>query len=380
MIRIYLSIILFASISIIGNAQTVSTWVGPAVNDDMIFDNHGNIFGSDFNNGVVYKVEPNGTVTPFVSGLTNANGLAFDDDENLFVVDFSGNKIVKVDPGGNSTDFITGLTQPSGLIKMLNEDTLIFTSYQQNALYKASISDGTVVPFVSGGELDGPVGLHYTDGGDLLIANFDNNKVFRVEADNSLTRIYSIPISPQTTGFIEVLDDHIYATMLNANKIYRANFDGEYVLIAGSFAGSTDGDVSVARFRSPNGILKSLGGDSLFISEFSSVGIRVITGLDPTVGIEQMLPPIIQDLVVYPNPAIDYINFDFYLFEPLTEIQIEIIDLSGRIVQQKNWSNWFDKGSNQLKIELSDNLANGKYLYQLRDEGRLLAGGNIQIQ
>ena len=373
-------VLLFCFSFLTTQAQTVSTWVAPNITDDMIFDDEGNIFGSDFSNGRIYKVEPNGTVTEFATGFSTCNGLAFDDDGNLFVVDFTAGSITEIDPLGNKTSLITGLSQPSGLIRVPNTDTMVYTRYGANRISKISMTDGGTASFIIGQGLDGPVGLHYTDDGDLLVANYNNSKVFRVEDDNTLTQITHIPINPQAVGFIEILDDHIYSTFINGHKLYRSNFDGEYVLIAGSTTGSTDGDVSVAKFSSPNGILKSLGGDSLFISDFGGTGIRVITGLDPFVGVESLIPAIVQDIQVYPNPAAEEVHFEFSLYESLDEIQIQIADLSGRIVQVENWSQRFLVGNQMLSFQLSRSLISGQYLYQIKDESRLLAGGNIQIQ
>ena len=56
------------------------------ISDDLIYGPNGAIYGSDFNGDTVFKINPDGTVSAFVSGIQNPNGLAFDNNQNLYVV------------------------------------------------------------------------------------------------------------------------------------------------------------------------------------------------------------------------------------------------------------------------------------------------------
>ena len=84
-------------------AQEVSTFFSSSsidVNDGLIFDAEGNLYGSDFEEGSVYKITPLGDASTFIDGLVSPNGLAFDSNDNLFVADFSNSRIHKYDIDG----------------------------------------------------------------------------------------------------------------------------------------------------------------------------------------------------------------------------------------------------------------------------------------
>jgi sugar lactone lactonase YvrE len=58
----------------------------------------------------IYRIDPNGQVQPFVSGLGRAQGLAFDVERNLYVVGYTQGEggIVKITPAGEITQVIAG--------------------------------------------------------------------------------------------------------------------------------------------------------------------------------------------------------------------------------------------------------------------------------
>ena len=64
----------------------------------MIADKAGNLYGTTGGGGggfgTVFKVAPNGTVSPFASGLNNPNGVVIDFQGNLDVADFNNQRIV----------------------------------------------------------------------------------------------------------------------------------------------------------------------------------------------------------------------------------------------------------------------------------------------
>ena len=85
----YLFLFLFGSVL---HSQNVSTFFSDSsrdVDDSMIFNSNGDLFGSNFNGDTVYKINGGANATPFVTGLSNPNGLALDADENLFVCEYS---------------------------------------------------------------------------------------------------------------------------------------------------------------------------------------------------------------------------------------------------------------------------------------------------
>ncbi len=361
------------------SSQTVSTWLmNGNISDDLIHGPNGAIYGSDFNGDSVIKIDPDGTVSAFVSGIQNPNGLAFDNNQNLYVVGWGQGIIWKVDPSGTKDALISGLANPSGLIQMLNEDTLLFSTPIQNSISKLTL-DGIVVPYIVDNQLNAPVGLDYNENGELIIANFSDNRIFKVEADESLTLIANISAAPQGIGYISCLGDYIFATMFSSNKIYRTDYDGNFALVAGSTLGSVDGDASVAQFNNPNGILSTINGDSLLVSDYGTGSLRVITGLDLISSIEEKLPVVLEDIQVFPNPTSEKLFLKFSIQEPLTMIRLEFIDATGKVIYYENWNELFSIGNIKLEINPLPRIIPGNYFYRLSDETRVLAGGSVRI-
>lgn len=292
-----INILLFGVISF---GQTTVTTVVDSTDfpftDDLIFDSQGNLFCADYSGDAVFKRTPNGTLSEFASGFNTPNGLAFDSNGNLFVCDNLGNAIYKLDNTGAFLDTFP-VTYPSGIIKDEASDTMIFTTYGAQSHIKKLAPDGAIFDFHSGTPLAGPVGLAYCQG-ELYVANFDNRKIFHVEPD-SLVFIAQLPGSG-SLGFIATLGNSLLATAFNGQKIYTVNLaDSSVTHYAGSTAGSVDGPIETAKFITPNGIVVNATQDTMYVSEYNSKNLRMITGF--TVGAEELFPK--TTLRMYPNPT-----------------------------------------------------------------------------
>lgn len=296
--------------------------------DDLLFDAAGNLYCADYGGNAVFKRTPDGTVTTFASGFNTPNGLAFDSQQNLFVADNVGNRIYKLDYSGQFLDTFA-ITGPSGLIRMPDSDTLLFTQYPGNSLNKLA-PDGTVVPLYTGAPVNGAVGLTWSPEGRLYMANFTDSKVFEVVFGATVT-LDSLAALPDPAsgnswlGFIEYAQGFIWATAFSTHKIYKIDpGDGEVTYVAGSTSGSTDGDVAVARFSNPNGIAASVTGDTLYVSDYGTGRLRMLTEIPLEIDEGAASFPV----VVYPNPVTESFRLTFP--EAVAPDYMELIDVSGK--------------------------------------------------
>lgn len=340
--------------------QSVSTFIdssatGARITDALLFDNQGNLYGSDYSGNSVYKLSPSGILSTVVSSLDSPNGLAFDSQGNLFICDNTGNNIYKIDGSGRLSDSFA-ITNPAGIIKDLNSDTLFFTTYTGSQLMKLT-PDGAILPWFSGSPLNGPVGFCYDDQGQLYLANFNDRNIYRVYPD-SLQYLASLPGTPTSAlGSITYAFGSIWATNFQNHKIFRVFIDykDSVVLYAGSTAGFTDGALDSAKFRQPNGIVAK--NDSLFISEFATGNIRIIANIDADLTIEKK--PVFQpEIAVYPNPTSAKVYLQFT--DGARSFNYEIIDEQGALMQS---------GQNeQSPIDIST-LEKGLYFLKFEIEG-----------
>src|SRR5205823_1147500 len=74
------------------------------------FDREGQMYVSSRQNGTVYRVAPNGTMSAYAEGMGIATGIAFDREENLYVGDRSGT-IFKI--GRDRQTFVFSTLEPS---------------------------------------------------------------------------------------------------------------------------------------------------------------------------------------------------------------------------------------------------------------------------
>ena len=311
-------------------SQTVSTFFndpGIKVDDALTLDPEGNLYGSNFMGTNVYKITPAGTATVFAGGFNTPNGTAFNSQHQLYVCDLEGNKIYKLSATGDFLDSVS-VHGPSGIVKSQHSDTMIFTQYKDHNVCKLA-PDGSVHVMKSGAPLNGPVGLSYDKTGNLYVANFDDRKIFRFDTDSVVNYVATMP-GPANgwLGFITYASGTLWGTGYNDHRIYRIyqNYVDSTALYAGSSIGNVDGAPDVAKFNSPNGIVASLTGDSLFVSDFNTGRIRIISLISST-GVDAKVKKL-NNVFIYPNPAQDRITIGYD--KPIEKYTIH--DVTGKLL------------------------------------------------
>ncbi len=353
-------------LSISANAQTVvSTLVengATPFTDDLIEDASGNLYCADYSGDAVFKRTPSGVVTTFVNGLNTPNGLAFNSAGELYVCDNIGSRIYIFDAAGIPLDTIT-ITNPSGIIKDAVSDTMIVTTYGSISELKKLAPDGSIIDFHAGGDLNGPVGLEYCLG-DLYVANFNDRKIFKVEED---TVIYLTQL-PGTgrLGFLANAGNKMLATAFNGQKLYTIDPVSEEVHIyAGNSFGGIDGALDSAQFTTPNGVYVNPSLDSIYVSEYNTGKLRLITGF--TLGLPEESFATTFDL--FPNPSSGTFSIKYNTQEHYT---VSILTLDGKIIEEK-WVEETQVTFDQLDLEA------GIYLVQIKVKGAVIAQNRLVL-
>jgi sugar lactone lactonase YvrE len=370
--------ILLFTISV--HSQTISTFYQNAsIDDGLAFDSAGNLYGSHYTGSIVWKITPEGVRSIFMAGLDTPNGLAFDSEGNLHIVDNQGGAIHKVAPDSTVTTYVPNIYSPSGIIKMPTSDTMIVSSWEGDKLIKVA-PNGSLSDFVVGNGLEGPVGMAYKANGDLLVGNYNDRWIFNISPEGVLDTLTRLTVAGNNIGFIAYKDDFVYATIPWDNKIYKVDMDGNYELYAGSGPGNTDGDLSVAKFNGPNGIIFSPGGDSMYISDFNSRSVRIITNLNGPVGTDNFSPiSSIQESKISPNPVVQETNLDLMLSEQRV-ISILVFNINGQledtIINNKN----LQAGTHNFPIDLRE-MTKGTHFIQIKtNQGEELVKKLIKIE
>ncbi|MBW1297645.1 T9SS type A sorting domain-containing protein [Aquimarina litoralis] len=284
MIKLY--VLIFIIVSSVVYAQEVTTVLDSpdaVVDDALVLDSRGNLFGSNFFGDSVYKITRSGEVSVFVSGLANPNGLAFDRQGNLFIAEFSASMIHKYDKEGNLIQSFPVDGIPSGMIQSRFRNSIIYTDVRNNGINEL-LSDGTVKVLYKGEPLNAPVGLAFDRRGALYIGNFNDRKIYKLNPrSEELEYIATVPDSGTDfpfLGFITYANGSLFGTVYGEHKIYEINpreID-DVSIFAGSSNGAMDGDITKATFSYPAGIVANRTGTALYVSELSGIGnIRKIS-------------------------------------------------------------------------------------------------------
>ena len=359
------------------NSQTVSTLIpGPSTFDDCLtMGPDGNIYASRYSGTVVTKITPQGTTSIFASGFNSPNGTAFGPDGYLYVPSAVGNRIDKVSPSGVVTNVVPNMPSASAIL-FRPDGKMIVACYAPTAINLVE-PNGSYAPLYTGNGLNGPIGLRYTSTGKLIIGNFNDGKIFSVDtATGVFTQIADLPGS---LGFLEIVNDVIYSTGFDVNKIYRTTLSGDTMTVAGTGAvGQLNGPALSSTFSRPNGIVKSVTGDTLFISDYNTRSLRVLSGITlGVINLNTFQPERFSLSQNYPNPFNPVTNIEFAIPKS-SLVKLTIYNVQGRVVETIVNS---ELSAGNYKADWNAaNYSSGVYYYKLEAEGNVAAKKMLLIK
>ena len=360
------------------SAQTVSTITTSSskIDDAMAMDTNGNLYGSNYEGKRVYKRAVDGTESILLSGLGNPNGILMDPSGFFYLCDPTANTIYKVNLDGTKTAFVTSLSKPSDLARIPGTDTLLVTTYINNSVWKVA-PDGSSELYLTHPAFNGIFSICFGENQDLYLANFNDTKIFKVTPDKEISLLAQLPITG-SIGFIIYREGYIYSTAFSANKIYKTDLLGNSTLWLGSSLGSTDGDAAVAKFNRPNGILLSSTKDTMYISDFGTKRVRMITNLDGTSSQNNIETPQ-RNLSIQPNPTTSESFAAIDLAIPM-DLHLSLCDASGGLVRIIFSGERLEQGQHNIRI-FDRELPPGVYFLKMEwGDGTVEVRKLIQLQ
>lgn len=354
-------------------AQEVSTLI-PASNatyEAISWSEDGRIYTPDFVNGHLYQLHLDGSVDTLMSGLAGPLGGAFAPDGNYYFSEFGTGQVIRIAPNGEDSIVGTGFGGPAGTLVDSSNTLLYVADYNNSRLLSLDLVSGQQTTIAAQGSLNGPDGIVYAPNGtDLLVANFNNNKVSRISPDGQISLYTTLNLSANS-GYLKPFGADYLITGVNSHRIWRIDGSSSQVtLFAGSInAGGMDGSISEATFRQPNGIALSPSGDSLLISDGGPAGrIRLITGLN-TIN-NTIAPSLLAELnfTLSPNPANRHLSIRYQLLEQ-AKVYLSIHHLDGRHITTL-YNDVQPAGNQQISWTAPDSLASGQYYCTIKMKGQ----------
>ncbi|MCB0467768.1 MAG: T9SS type A sorting domain-containing protein [Aequorivita sp.] len=276
---IFISLSLFLSVCIYG--QTVTTITQGSPNDAISIDGGGNIYAAYYHatEGKVFKYDASWNVSTFFESPNSCLGLATNAMEQVYNCDGNGNTIRMFQPDGTLFATFPAVGFPADIVNVPGSEDMIFSTYSGNTINRLE-PDGTITTISNDPLLDGPVGIAQDEVGGLYVGNYNNRKIYKVNNDGTLEYIATVG-SMGNLGYIAYAQGMLWGTVLQEHKIYMIdpNNTDDVTLFAGSSNGTMDGDISVATFSGPNGITFNETGDTMYITEYNTQNIRIISNI-----------------------------------------------------------------------------------------------------
>ncbi len=358
--RILLLLIVMIILNFTLKSQQVSTLLTDAQREfeSIHWLEDGRILSADYTNGNLYEIKLDGTVSTLVTGFSNLAGGGIDKAGNFYFSGIAAGTVLKLNEDNSYSEVTSGINQPVGVLPTDNEDEIYVASYGASTLYLVNTATGTKTSFAVANGINGPDAIVYHDDGDILIANFNNNRIHKVTSGGEVSLFATIP-SNGFLGYLALGESKIYTAAFSGKKIYEVTMDGQITHIAGSGEeGKVDGSALDATFTTPNGVALSPTGDTLLVTDAASV--RMITGLNTVSDvIEEEFE---ASFVLSPNPVIDLLTVN--LKQEIELKKWEIIDQQGKLVKVQNLDTI---PTTPFTVSTSD-LADGVYTFRLTSE------------
>jgi len=201
--------------------------------DSPVFDTRGNLyttFSGKRGETVpvsVFKVDPEGLMSPFLSNIPNATSLAFDARENLFISSRFEGTIYKATPKADVTIFARDLGAPTGLV--FDAEGLLYVGDRSGRILRIT-ADGQVSTFAELPESMIAFHLSFDREGNLLVANpgmSSHNSILLVDKYGKLIPLYGGFGRPQ--GLTVDTEGNIYVCEAKAGEsaVFRITPSGE---------------------------------------------------------------------------------------------------------------------------------------------------------
>ena len=138
---------------------------------------------SNFSAGTVSSINADGTRQILVSGLLRPQGIVQTGDGSIYVA--TGNGVIKRSSDGTKSVFAAKPigADPTGLV-IGPDGNFYLSAHGTQAIYRISPS-GVLTTFFSGSPLNGPIGMAFDSGGNLIVVNNLALNVVKIRPDKT---------------------------------------------------------------------------------------------------------------------------------------------------------------------------------------------------
>ncbi len=336
-IQCLLAVILMACCCLHAQAQTVADFVHVPNPDDLEVDRFGNVW-VNYREGTtpdvwhLAKITPDGVVSNVITRNYELGQFGINDSTIWIAGPWAQGVVYKCDHAGNELDTMR-LTAPTAII--LDPDGTWYIA--QNALGRLTkiLPDKSRQVLASGSPLNHNLALARDEHGMFYTCNLNNARVIKIDpATGEKTLITTLPTaSPYSLGFLAYHRGSLYVPS-GRHCLYKVDTAATgYSLFTGTelTPGDQNGSVATALLNTPISVAFSTTGDTLFFTDSGNNKIKMITGMNVSVGVGEPIQRGGVSIQIFPNPVLETVAIR--LADPHQSIvSISIISVEGRTV------------------------------------------------
>ncbi|MEM9258978.1 MAG: T9SS type A sorting domain-containing protein [Bacteroidota bacterium] len=341
----------------------------------------GKIFMVDFMGGRLLQIQRDGALISLKSGLRGPLGGAFAADGNFYFSVFGDGTLLRYDTSGNLSTIARDLGGPTGVLIDDSNNKAFVNDYYGNTTWEVDLANGSTKVRGKLGGLNGPDGVVFAPNGyDLLIANFEDNLIHRIDTSGNVSLFTRLTGSSASGYLVPFGDDYLIAG-LKSQQVWKISAAGEVSSFAGTGGtGGLDNEVNEglanSTFLEPNGIALSPDADTLLLSE-KGQRIRLITGLRGLVSSRSLENDAVE-LKLSPNPTNEEVVISYSL-PAAGPAELKLYDLGGRLVDQQRIPTQ-GEGEQSLRWQRKPTMGKGTYLFVLEVNGRVVGKQKMLLQ
>lgn len=230
--------------------------------DDLVFDPQGRLLFSDFYDGTISRLNPDGTVTTLLRGIAGPEGLVFLSDGTLIIAEQRTNRILSLAPGARSLTMLRSLPgTPStasckdgvdGIALDPTTNTLIIPDSPIGNVYRMSLDGKTLTLLASG--IRRPVGAAVDAQGNIYVADECGGALWKIPPSGT----------PQRMGGFGMLDDVAFDH--HGNILVTDLLPSIHALVRVRLSTGKHETLASKGFIEPQGLVVD-GSDNIYVSD-----------------------------------------------------------------------------------------------------------------
>ncbi len=265
-IIIFMLINLFSINNIVSAETFLETIAEVSARDAITIGPDNNLYSSNYNTGVIYRITPNGEVSIVLTANNNGPaGIRFDNAGNMLVAMYNIGEVVTVVNGQIET-FSSGIREPIAL-DWDDLGNLYVSNFAGTTTVTKVTPDGTSESFASINQLSSVSSLCIDSDNNVYVTSYGSGDIYKVSPSGDISLFSSTGL--EGFGYIQFdeFNNKLFATVINQGQIIEVDLDGNHIFVVNaSNNGFQDGTLDIASMDPAIGLAVAEDGNSIYFA------------------------------------------------------------------------------------------------------------------